>query len=277
MKIRYVLVLTTLVVGVSGARAIWKNNNPELEAFAEMKQENQKSNPLDDLNEKAKRASIGNQAAVKDFVDEITAQYGLLEYAGDVTKEGIKDRIVSAEIQYQADGKGISEASLTQMINDLTNSLSAPDFMKTDVEQVRFLRVVRMSMLPNLINQRAKALRSPSRQPSAINSEMSPIEAMYIAMDLVHQKLNLEEWQVSPAEFRAKRHEKRKALYEARRSQSSQSSMPSDYVEPTAVLKYREAPKMEQFSGVSRRAKAMGPTEILELVNSSLKTIGINH
>lgn len=246
-----------------------------------MKQSAQSKNPLRDLDEKAKGARGGDLKSIDELANHIITQYGFFEYH-DSAKEAIKERLVSAEVRFQRERiGGIPEGNVARMINSLAAELGAPDFMKTDVQQVRHMRMARMAYLPNLINQRVARLGEVSQASThpSVSSVLSPLEAMYIAMDLIYQKLNLEEFQVSPREFRANLNGKRVAEWEAHQSRKRQgASLAAGEPAAEAVYQMNEAvptSKQEELKRVSGHAAAMMSEGFLGLANSSLDMLGI--
>ena len=98
------------------------------------------------------------------------------------------------------------------MINNLAVELAAPEFMKTDLVQVRHIRMARMVFLPNLINQPPRGQSGANRRTkgSSVNETMSPLEAVFFSpMDLIYQKTNSDDFQVSPREYRSNLNKKR--------------------------------------------------------------------
>lgn len=284
MRKRIVLLLTLLFIGAVATGAIWRGTKgiPEVKALAAMKQPTQSKNPLRDLDEKAKGARGGDLNSISELADDIITQYGFLESDASA-KEAVKERLVGAEIRFQREGiGGIPEENVALMINSLAAEFGAPDFMKTDVQQVRHIRIARMAYLPNLINQRVAGRVKGSQETtrSSVSSELSPLEATYIAMDLIYQKLNLEEFQVSPREFRANINKKRVAAWEAHQSRKRQSGgLAAEEPAAEALYQMNEAvptSKQEELKQVSSRAAAMMSEGFLSLANSALDTLGID-
>jgi len=284
MRKRIVLLLTLFFIGAVATRAIWDGTKeiPEVKALAAMKQSAQSINPLRDLDEKAKGARRGDLKSISELADDIITRYGFFESDASA-KEAVKERLVGAEVRFQRDGKGgIPEENVALVINGLAAEFGAPDFMKTDVQQVRHIRIARMAYLPNLINQpiagRVEGSQRPTR--SSVNSKLSPLEATYVAMDLIYQKLNVEEFQVTPREFRANVNKKRLAAWEAHQSRKSQSQ--GEVAEESTaegVYQMKKAlptSKREELKQVSGRAVAMMSEGFLSLANSSLDTLGID-
>src|SRR5262249_15888463 len=89
--------------------------------------------------------------------------------------------------------------------------MGAPDYAKVSVRQLRFLRLNAMGVFPGLVTQP----KGGQSKKSVIDSEMSPLEAVGMAMFIGNQKLTNEDFQVPPAEWEAKRHQKDVTKWEA--------------------------------------------------------------
>jgi hypothetical protein len=270
MRRRIVLLLTLLFIGAVAIGVLWRGNKgiPEVKGLAAMKQPTQSKNPLSDLDKKAKDARGGDVNSISELADDIITKYGFFESDASA-KEAVKDRLVGAEVRFQRDGSGgIPEENVALMINGLATEFGAPDFMKTDVQQVRHIRVARMAYLPNLINQRVAG--------RSVSSELSPLEATFVAMDLIYQKLNVEEFQVTPQEFRANVNKQRLAAWEDHQSRKSQGK---EEPAPEAAYQMKEAvptSKQEELKQISHRAAALMSEGFLSRANSALDTLGID-
>jgi hypothetical protein len=107
---------------------------------------------------------------------------------------------------------------------------------------------------------------------------MSPVEAMYIAMDLVYQKIHLEEFQVSPREFRANLNKKRQKLWETRKTQDGGGREQQENTEPSfQVQQATPSSRSTELKGMSARVASIKPAEFLSLLKSSLQTLGIDN
>lgn len=75
-------------------------------------------------------------------------------------------------------------------INGLVSRVGAPDYARTSLEQVRYLRTALMMHSPHLV---AAGERSP--QETELPRTLSPVEATYLTLSLIHQKLNNPKYQ----------------------------------------------------------------------------------
>src|SRR5262249_53067043 len=162
------------------------------------------------FNRKALLARNGDEEAVGDFADEVFSKFAPPEAAEAFPL--FKDRVVRAEVNYRRTGKGgVKERDVVGALNGLAKEMGAPDYAKVSVRQLRFLRLNAMGVFPGLVTE---PKRGQSKE-SVLDSEMSPLEAFGMAMFLGNQKLTNEDFQVTPAEWEAKRHEKEVAKWEA--------------------------------------------------------------
>jgi len=270
MKKRIGVVLILLLMGSFAAYALRPGTTglPEVKVSANMKQNKPAQNPLADINAKAKRSKGGDRQSISELADDIFSQYGLLDSIPSV-KASIKERLIKAEMNFQKKGgASVREEKIATMINELTTKLGGPEFMKTDAQQVRFLRVARMAQLPDLINQS----QTRRKTHKSIHSELSPLEAMFIAMDLIYQKLNSDDFQMTPSEFRADIN--RRHLELSRRDRSSNSNESSS--ESVYQVKQSEpTSKASELREASKRAAGINRADFLKFANSALDTLGI--
>lgn len=213
------------------------------------------------FNRKALLARTGDEQAVGDFADEVFSQFAPPE-ASDALPL-FKDRVVRAEVNYRRTGKGgVKERDMAGALNGLAKQMGAPDYAKVNVRQVRFLRLNAMSVLPGLVTQP----KGGQSKKSVIDSEMSPLEAVGMALFMGNQKLTNEDFQVPPAEWEAKRHQKEVAKWEA-------------YKKGLGPLDDKRS-EIIPADGNSRSRKLKGlafqhRNDALNLVNESLDRLGI--
>lgn len=164
------------------------------------------------LNSKAKNANGGDYRAVRELTDDV-----LNEFGGPQMSEALslfRDRLASSEARHRLHGnEAVSEGKLVSALNHLTRKVGAPDYAKVSVTQLRYLRVNLMTAYPGLISQ------SSTREPrkSALDHRMSPLEAAALTLLIVTQKLSNEDFQVTPEQWAAKRHQKQIEKWEAHR------------------------------------------------------------
>jgi hypothetical protein len=159
------------------------------------------------LNSKARLAEGGDETAIRELADEVFNQFASPEMTSVLSP--FKDRLVLAEVNYRLQGKGgVSEKSVVQSLNKLTKQLGSPDYARVSTGQVRYLRVNLMGAFPSFFSQ-----------PTAhVDLEMSPLEAVGLTLVLVTQKLSNEDFQVTPEEWAARRHQKQVEKWEVYRA-----------------------------------------------------------
>jgi hypothetical protein len=151
------------------------------------------------LDIKAVNAQAGDEDSIRSLATGVFESFG---WANRTQIRGqALDRIVKAEMSYRSGQQpAIHEEDLVRSINSLSDALSLPDYARTDMEQVRYLRTSLMVSSPHLVGVISRA-QSETKIPSI----MSPIEATYVAMSLVHQKLFNPAFQESPVGWLARR------------------------------------------------------------------------
>jgi hypothetical protein len=122
--------------------------------------------------------AVNAQAVDEDSIRSLAT--GVFESFGWANRTQIRgqalDRIVKAEMSYRSGQQpAIHEEDLVRSINSLSDALSLPDYARTDMEQVRYLRTSLMVSSPHLVGVISRA-QSETKIPSI----MSPIEATYV-------------------------------------------------------------------------------------------------
>jgi hypothetical protein len=154
--------------------------------------------PLARLNEKARAAKTGDEAAIRELADEVLGQVNA-DRAPAGLADAIKERLVSAEVRYRAgSGKAISDAKIVRMVNRLAREIGAPAFARTDVFE---LRRMKLGLLPFTSDLQTRAVGGPPGRRNPRELTMSPLEATYFALALVQQKLNNPEYQLTQDEW----------------------------------------------------------------------------
>lgn len=110
---------------------------------------------------------------------------------------GIEERISRAEVAYRARLQApIPEENVVRTVNNLAEKLGTPEFTKTDIRQVRYLRLSLMIGAPHLVGA-----TSTAQADGSMPRLMSPVEAAYVTMSLIHQKLYNHKYQVSSKQW----------------------------------------------------------------------------
>lgn len=195
MKKSILLPVLTLLV-VTGAGSFWwsRENLIQAESIPEA------PHPFEVLNQKARTARTGDFDAAQELVDETFRLTGFEDKLRGSTADMIKQRVGLAENRFQQGRTaGIPEGRVVRTINGLANILKLPEFARTDVYEVRKLRLALLPSFPQFIDQRARSSQ-PVRAGGVLGSNMSPAEVLFVTQMMIQQKLSNEEYQVTRAE-----------------------------------------------------------------------------
>ncbi len=235
--------------------------------------------PLARINEKARAAKGADPAAIGELTDEIFDVVGFPQVSS-LTLKDMKDRVVRSEISYRSTGiGGIPEKNIVGMINNLTDKLSLPNYAKVDGIWVRQVRVRLFTRLPNFFSQAVtKEENGKGGVGSALKTEMSPLEATFLAGFLLQQKMNNESFQATPQEFRADLRQKENQRWHAFRKfkdTGQKGALPREA--PKEGLSFQEpgSRSTEMGQAMSRAKANMKSTDLFNLAASSLDDLGI--
>jgi hypothetical protein len=109
----------------------------------------------------------------------------------DVLVSPFQELLIRAEINYRSGRKaGIPEANIVRVIDELAQRLDAPEYARTDEDEVRDTRLAISYMMPHFIVHQPLAAGEESTRalPYTLNPTMSPLEAVYVARFLIMQK-----------------------------------------------------------------------------------------
>ena len=94
----------------------------------------------------------------------------------------VRDRVLSAELKYRAgQHRTIESKDLVSVINRALDLVDAPKFAHTTLQQVNLYRL--------LMRQRIPSLGLSASKSTTLSSGMAPVEAAFVAMNLVTQKM----------------------------------------------------------------------------------------
>lgn len=112
---------------------------------------------------------------------------------------GFTDRVTAAEVAYRrGDHSGVNETDIIKAVNNMANNLGVPEWVKTNVDEVRMVRMHLVATIPNLAAYQGPP-DAKGRYP-ALSGKMSPLEAGYVVTKLLYQKAFNAEFQVSEKE-----------------------------------------------------------------------------
>lgn len=219
--------------------------------------------PIERVNEKARKARSGEEAAVSDLTDAV---FNTIVGESDVIGNSIgdlKERVVRSEMEYrEGKKKGVKEEDVARVVNGLAKKYGAPDYAKTNKREVRELRV---SMLKAESDFIARGKNDGKGKPKkkkgdTIEPEMSPLEAVYVTADMMKQKLYNEDYQMTQEERRARWTE----LHTKKRDCGECEG------------KVLDSPRYKEMQEVSRRAVKKGASDALETAHQTLDILGID-
>lgn len=221
--------------------------------------------PIDRVNQKARAARGGEEAAVRELADAVfNTIVDEDDVIGDATRP-LKERVARSEMEYrQGKRKGVEEIEVVKVINGLAKKYGAPDYAKTDQREVRELR---MSMLLTEGDFVARGKSDGKGKPKkkkgdTVGSEMSPLEAVYVTADMLKQKLYNEDYQLTQAERRARWAEKHDGKKKSCEGEGCQAR----------VL---DSPRYKEMQEVARRAVGEGAGGGLATAHRTLDILGI--
>lgn len=268
------------------------------------------SQPYAQVDEKARAARGADEGAVRELTDAV-----LLSVIGNklasVLVGRYKERLVRAEINYRRGQRvGISDSNIVRVLDELARELNAPEYAKTDEDEVRETRLAIAYMLPHLIPpQSLSAEEQSSRElPYTVSPTMSPVEAVFVARFLIMQKEINESSQITRAE-RADIKMRVRKLVEAGfqltsrqrgevmraligqnlhpdNPQLSAEELAARAQQESEVMKNRVTPylvvgiastRYNEMQDVFRRAYSMKLSDAVALTNRSLELLGIEN
>lgn len=149
------------------------------------------------LNVKARAVNEGGgSTAAADLVNE------LFDTFSTTVATDVKTRIVDSELLYQNNQRGgVAEENVVMVINGLQLKFSTPEFSKTDVYEVRKLRQALQLLAPQFVGHGRQSEQSlVNNVNSTIVEEMSPAEAVFVTLAMVHQKRSNPNYQLTQTE-----------------------------------------------------------------------------
>jgi hypothetical protein len=216
------------------------------------------------LEEKARKAESGNEDDVRDLADEVFYRYGQMMPAE--VANGIKERVVRAEMEYKKSRKGgVRESHVVHAVNHLVEKFNAPDFAKTDLRQMKILRARLKSGTPSFFAPDAKekkGLRKKLGEP--MNPEVSPLEATGLMLVMLTQKALNDDFQQTPKEFAVKSSRKPSWLEADRGGPTLALNDPRNIEKSRAV-----------FNAAARGVTHLSVAEAISLAGDTLDKLGI--
>jgi hypothetical protein len=221
-------------------------------------------NNLQRVNEKAKGARSGDVNQLSELADEV-----FLGSVLDRTPVGtsIKEHVLKAERLYR-EGKHepIHEKNIVELVNHLAQSLNAPDYARTSASQVRLLRLALITQTPALVG--ADAINSSD----SVSGSMSPLEAAFVALTLMNQKMHNPAFQVAPSEWDEKRYEAALEDWKSFKAGNSRTLSRAS----TSFQTHRQSEKSSEMNSfVKRSVREKSDEELNKLLRSSISVFGL--
>lgn len=277
-----VVLLTMFVFCLMTSCLIWFGTTSPVQGRSQDTQADvsKDANPLERINEMARSAKGNDEIAIRRLTDVI---FNVTDFAeiSPTALEQVKERVVRAEINYRAKGKGgVAEKNITKMVNKLANALDAPAYAKTDTVQVRQLRVRLMTRMPSFMSSEvAVEKNSKNHVRASLKTEMSPLEATYMALFILQQKMLNKQYQMTPQEWRANLHKAQIERWETLRGNkdtgSSERAIPSQQKKAGLSADNDNHRRDEMIQVISQAIASKRATELKSLADTSLDDLGI--
>jgi hypothetical protein len=246
----------------SGAIWLFGNSPVRGQSLADTGDGKQPAALLGQLNEKAKAVKGGGEASIRKLADEVFKSVAL-EQAPAGMLDAVKDRLVRAEVSYQnGRAQGITEISVVRAVNGLAIKFKAPEYAKTSRYEVRKLRMGVLAIAPNFIaGGRSSDSQQPKRIGSSIAPDMSPMEAAFVTVLLLRQKVSNPDYQLTHAERVGGWAEKHggKQKDKAKPAKAQQSS----------------ARREEMENIIARGGSEISPIDLLNIPDRALDILGV--
>jgi len=224
----------------------------------------QRGSMFDQIEEKAQRAKDGNEASIRELGDEIFNKLATADIPAHTLLE-MKDRLLRAELRYRRNKKGCRESHIVKAINELAGKFAAPDYAKTSPLQVRALRVNLMFSVPSLVAPEANEKKKlKKRVGDKLDPHVSPLEAVFLTMLMIQQKMLNPVWQQTSAEFADSLSKHRSKGNGGERGHQLRVDN----------LNREKSHVMRRV--VANKVKGLGAADMHELIAASLDTLGID-
>jgi hypothetical protein len=220
------------------------------------------TNPLVAINQKARAARDGGEAATREVVEEMFRSSDLAREFAELD-EAVKERLVRAELNHRHNnGKSSgSEFRIVHAVNLLADRIGTPAYTHTNLFEVRRLRANLLPYMSDLEGGRRSPKENGKAQKS--NNQMSPLETFFVAVMLIQQKRHNPEYQLTNDEW--------VALHGGQRSSAANKKF-NDEMQRRSLDSRRT---VEVRQSIATGLMNMRPFDMLELPEVFLNTLGI--
>lgn len=205
------------------------------------------------LNLKARAVNeIGGTTNINNLVSEVFNTFSV------VVGTDVRNRIANSESLYQNNQRGgVAEVEVVEAVNGLQLKFNTPEFSKTDMYEVRKLRQALQLYAPQLVGHGRQSEQSFVNDVNpTIVSAMSPSEAVFVLLAMIHQKKSNPNYQISIAE--------RNASWEELHTTKIGQGLEADPVRAGQMV-----------NAVDAGLATMTPAEILAIPHRALDILGI--
>ncbi|MFY9619861.1 MAG: hypothetical protein WAQ99_08610 [Pyrinomonadaceae bacterium] len=158
--------------------------------------------PYAQVEEKASAVKGADEGAIRELADAVLS-FVTGNKMPSVLVGPYKERLVRTEINYRKGEKaGIPEGKIVRVLDELAQALNAPEYARTDEDEVRETRLALSQMIPHLIVPQSLGggEQSSMGPPYTVSPTMSPLEAVFVTRFLIMQKQNNQFSQITRAE-----------------------------------------------------------------------------
>lgn len=260
---KYCVVIGLVVLAASiGGSALWSSSGSAADSKRPaVGQDGRPINPLVTINQKARAAKDGGEAATRAVVEEMFSSSDFAQEFAELD-EAIKERLVRAELNHR-NGNGKSSGSefrVVHAVNLLGDRIGTPAYTRTNVFEVRRLRANLLPFMSDLQGGKRMAKEQNKAQKPNL---MSPLETFFVAVTLIQQKRHNPEYQLTNDEWIA--------LHGGQRSAAANKKF-NEEMQRRAIDSKRT---VEVRQSISAGLMKMRPFDLMELPEVFLNTLGI--
>jgi hypothetical protein len=160
------------------------------------------------LEARAQNVKDGDESSVRLLADEVFNTPHVFGQMPNIVESVVKERLVNAELAHmRGSHPGVREEAIVRLVNSAADKLGAPDFARTNKNQVRFLRMSMLSSTPHFMGK-GMVDGSELKSGEQLDSPLSPLQAAHLIATLVDQKTFNPEYQVTPEQWDATKGER---------------------------------------------------------------------
>lgn len=149
------------------------------------------------LQQVAVRSNAGDLSATNELARQMFVDAGIPNVLA--SSFGFTDRLANAEVEYRKGAhSSVTEASIVKAVNNMVATIGAPQWARTNVVEVRKLRMHMLVNNPELFANQGAA--DNTGHYKALGETMTPLEGSYVATALLYQKTIHPDYQFTEGE-----------------------------------------------------------------------------